>query len=94
MFNMVANVGKIVSIDKINDKEVILTIEVKDNIKDEIFTHTQWTLTKALSEPLEKYGAKKGDIVGLKGVVKFGINGAELIAEKLTFVGSRDKENE
>ena len=41
MFNMVANVGKIVSIDKINDKEVILTIEVKDNIKDKIFTHAQ-----------------------------------------------------
>ena len=94
MYNSVINVGKIVSIDVINNEEAILTIEIKDNIKDKVFTHTQWVLSKTLYDPLINCKAQKGDVVGLKGVVKFGMNGAELIAEKVTFLGSKEKKDE
>lgn len=103
MLNQVVLVGRLYEINKIGDKQVLITLATPRPYKNENGEYdTDYipiTLWEGIAQNTLEY-CKKEDLVGIKGRIKMikNENGydIEIVAEKLTFLSSKkeDENNE
>lgn len=101
MLNQTVLVGRLVSDPKINETEdnrkvTTITLAIprsyknKDGLYDTDFIPC--TLWNGIAENTTTY-CKKGDVVGVKGRIQIKEDKIEIVAEKVTFLSSKTKED-